>query len=134
MTHIRFAIKKVQKEQGSGGNGESMSGAQEAGANNENSSLKLFIDNCCQLSSFSDDYIEVIDFKEAYEEFCFINHLHKQTISEAELKNDYNVDIEFKPQQWVTRVTNSVIFSKKSKSQTETIGNNNNNNTIRMAS
>ncbi|KAM3146575.1 hypothetical protein pb186bvf_001544, partial [Paramecium bursaria] len=74
-------------------------------------SYQLFIEQCCRLTKFEQDCLTLQTFNEKYDEFCLINHLQREIISNIQLK-EYNIETKFIPIQYVERINKSEYKQK----------------------
>ncbi len=52
----------------------------------QDSSIKLFIENCCKVTTFEEDLVEICDFQDQYKDFCVLNGMAEEEINEPELE------------------------------------------------
>ncbi|KAL4461660.1 hypothetical protein ABPG72_009063, partial [Tetrahymena utriculariae] len=76
-------------------------------------SLQLFIESSCTLTKFPNDTIDSISFDQYYNDFCVMNHIPKQTISEGQLQRDFGVETKYDPLQVIERDPNYNLQQKK---------------------
>jgi hypothetical protein len=66
-------------------------------------SLKNYLETCCQKSNYESDYIEASIFNSDYKIFCEINRLDKLNFTENNLKSDFGIQIIYKIKQLIVR-------------------------------
>ncbi|EWS74829.1 phage head-tail adaptor family protein, putative (macronuclear) [Tetrahymena thermophila SB210] len=76
-------------------------------------SLQLFIESSCTLTKFPNDTIDSISFEQFYSDFCIMNHIPKQSISEGQLQRDYGVETKYDPLQVIERDPSYNLLNKK---------------------
>ncbi|KAL4475110.1 hypothetical protein ABPG74_001806 [Tetrahymena malaccensis] len=76
-------------------------------------SLQLFIESSCTLTKFPNDTIDSISFDQYYNDFCMLNHIPKQTISEGQLQRDFGIETKYDPLQVIERDPNYNLKQKK---------------------
>ncbi|EWS74830.1 phage head-tail adaptor family protein, putative (macronuclear) [Tetrahymena thermophila SB210] len=76
-------------------------------------SLQLFIESSCTLTKFPNDTIDSISFDQYYNDFCEMNHIAKQTISEGQLQRDFGVETKYDPLQVIERDPNYDLKKNK---------------------